>query len=78
LEGHEHFELTLRGEPGYDVPAVVRLRAFLKDCLRRYGLRCVRAKQVDEAETSEAAPEPAEAAGSNQDAANKPHGRMKE
>jgi hypothetical protein len=46
----EHFTLTLRGEPGYDVPVVVRLRAFLKDSLRRYGLRCVAAKLVSDQE----------------------------
>ena len=38
---HETFTLTIRAE-GDGVPAVVRLRGLLKECLRKYGLRCVR------------------------------------
>ena len=46
----EHFELVLRDEPGHDQPAVVRLRAFLKDAMRIYGLRCIRGKCTTKAE----------------------------
>ena len=37
------FALTLQAVPGWgDVPAINRLRRFLKAALRSYGLRCVR------------------------------------
>ena len=39
------YHLRLRAEPGM-VPAVVRLRRFLKAALRSYGLRCVEVREV--------------------------------
>jgi hypothetical protein len=42
----EQYTITLRAEPGFDVPAVVRLRKFLKEALRGWGLRCVEAREV--------------------------------
>jgi hypothetical protein len=39
------YQITLRPEPG-PVPAIVRLRKFLKAALRTYGLRCVDMAEV--------------------------------
>ena len=40
------FALTLQAVPGSDVPAIIRLRRFLKAALRGYGLRCIRAEEI--------------------------------
>ncbi len=37
----EEFLVTLRAEPGWSVPVGVRLKRWLKACLRGYGLRCI-------------------------------------
>jgi hypothetical protein len=39
----ERFELVIESEPS-DVPAILRLRQFLKAALRQYRLRCVSIK----------------------------------
>lgn len=36
------FEITFRADPGDDPPAIVRVRAMLKQALRFHGLRCVK------------------------------------
>lgn len=43
----EQFTLTLRPLPGWDVPAIIRLRKFLKMALRSYGLRCVEIRPAE-------------------------------
>ena len=48
------FALTLQSVPG-DVPAIIRLRKFLKMALRSYGLRCTEIREIPEPEPE---PEP--------------------
>jgi hypothetical protein len=40
------FNVVLTALPGWGVPAVVRLRRFLKAALRAYGLRCIEVVEV--------------------------------
>jgi hypothetical protein len=43
----ERFQLTVEAVPGWgDVPAIIRLRRFLKAALRSYGLRCTEAREI--------------------------------
>jgi len=59
------FLIEIRGEPagkdhlGRDV--YVRLRRFLKDALRRYGLRCVTIRPLDRGDDAAADGRPTEA-----------------
>jgi hypothetical protein len=45
----EEFELRLRAEPGYDVPATKRLAHALKVLLRQFGFKCTRIERVEPA-----------------------------
>ncbi len=40
------FTLTLRGEPGWTTPAVVRFRRLLKAMLRQWGFRVLDAREL--------------------------------
>jgi hypothetical protein len=40
------FNVVLAALPGWGVPAVLRLRRFLKAALRAYGLRCLKVVEV--------------------------------
>jgi hypothetical protein len=40
------FALTVQAVPGSDVPAIIRLRRFLKMALRSYGLKCTEAREI--------------------------------
>jgi len=40
MKNRDTYIVTITDEPGYTVPLACRLRKFLKDALRRYGLRC--------------------------------------
>jgi hypothetical protein len=46
VDDQQTFNVVLTALPGWGVPAVVRLRRFLKCALRAYGLRCVEIIEV--------------------------------
>jgi hypothetical protein len=48
-EAQPDYQLTVRPEPG-PVPAIIRLRRFLKAALRVYGLKCIDMAEVKPAE----------------------------
>jgi hypothetical protein len=41
VDNRPTFRVTLSALPAWSVPAVLRLRRFLKAALRAYGLRCI-------------------------------------
>ena len=46
--GKPTFALTLQAVPGWgDVPAIIRLRKFLKAALRSYGLKCTECREAE-------------------------------
>ena len=44
----QRFTIELEAVPGWNTPAVVRLRALLKAALRTHGLRCVTATETQQ------------------------------
>src|SRR5690606_38213165 len=40
------FLIELRGEPGWNVPTEARLKRFLKQAIRSFGLRCVSIREA--------------------------------
>ena len=48
----EHFTIIIRSEPGCRLPAVHRLRALLKACLRQYRFRALLVTPTEPPETN--------------------------
>ena len=40
------YNLTLRAEPGSEIPPAIRLRRLLKHALRSCGLRCTEVREI--------------------------------